>query len=97
MEEKRQEGRQEGFDLEPDYLKDRGIAFEIAASGLYVPAPGEHERLEAERPKELPPICIAEEKPDIVNPLLKFGFNRTKTARVDPMTMLKFLAKGKKL
>jgi hypothetical protein len=67
--------KQEEFKLTPEYAEANGVKFEFNGS-LLVPAPGEAERLEREKPVEFNPVCLA--TPKIVSPQSHyFGYDNT--------------------
>lgn len=75
--------RQETLTFEPEYAVSGGIKHEWTGT-LFLPTAEESERLEKERATEthVNPVCLAEVKPDIVNPLAKYGFNRTRRVKM---------------
>jgi hypothetical protein len=50
--------KQTEIDLAPEYAVSDGVKFEYNGL-LLIPAPGESERLEREKPVEVNPVCIA--------------------------------------
>jgi hypothetical protein len=70
---------QSDIDFEPKYETHDGVKHEFTGL-LYVPAPGESERLEREKPPETNPICIATPVPLVPKGSHYQGFTGNETA-----------------
>lgn len=79
------EPKQQGLDFTQQETENyNGVKHEWTGT-LYVPTADETRRIEREAAARdaISPICIAEPQADIVNPLLKYGFNRTRKVKMN--------------
>lgn len=74
--EKDQEKKtQEKLELEPQYEKQDGIKFEFTGT-LLIPAPGEMERLEREKPREMMSVVGSKPIVYVPEPITRFAKTR---------------------
>ena len=70
---------QSDLGFEPKYAVQDGVKHEFTGL-LFIPAPGESERLEREKPPEMNPVCIATPVPLVPKGSHYQGFTGNETA-----------------
>lgn len=86
---------QDTLTLEPEYAKQDGIKFEFTGT-LLIPAPGEMERLERQKPKEMMSVVGSKPVLFVPEPVTRFAKTRDdfKIVKMNGLEALRLRQRG---